>query len=164
MSLDLPHKQPPGPPDVCGTPSMLRAPDDAACCWGAVMGTACTCWREVLVPTPNDDVQEGPNPVQRSRCGDCAYRRDSPERADETPLPDAPEHPFWCHAPRDGKTAGMPLVVAYVHEETGERQEVPHGDSYQPFQRGGRTWNADGTPGTLCRGWAAAAGMVGGTT
>lgn len=144
------------------TPSGFLAPDardDDPCCWGAVMGTACTCWSEVLNVTPDDDVQEGPNAIQRRRCGDCAYRRDSPERADDTPLPTDPGHVFWCHSPRDGKVAGMPYVAAYQHDETGEVRQAEHGDSYQPFRREDRVWNADGTPGTLCAGWAGEAGV-----
>lgn len=134
----------------------LHAPESTGygCCYGAAFtdGERCTCWATVLEPVPTAEVQEGPMPINTRRCGDCAYRRDSPERQerDGDTMPYIPGHIFTCHV-------GMPRAVAYVHP-CGERRETPTGtefDDYHPIQRGDRAWQADGRPAVVCAGWAA---------
>ncbi len=124
------------------------------CCYGAAVydGERCTCWEHIVEPEPTRDVQEGPMPVNPQRCGDCAYRRDSPERQmrDGDTMPYIPGHIFMCHV-------GMPKVVRIVHP-CGETREVPAGveyDDYRPVERGDRAWQADGRPAVVCAGWAA---------
>lgn len=133
----------------------LHAPESSLnmCCYGAAFtdGERCTCWSPVLEPEPTLDVQEGPMPVNESRCHDCAYRRDSPERQqrDGDTMPYIPGHLFTCHV-------GMPRAVAYVHP-SGERVETPPGtenDDYHPIELAGRAWQADGRPAVVCAGWA----------
>ncbi|MHA0288295.1 hypothetical protein ACXYX3_17820 [Mycobacterium sp. C3-094] len=135
---------------------LFRAPEQTAngCCYGAAVydGEKCTCWEPILEPVPTPEVQEGPMPVNTRRCGDCAYRRDSPERAqrDGDTMPYIPGGVFLCHV-------GMPRAVAYEHP-CGERRETPPGtryDDYRPIERGDRAWQADGRPAVVCAGWAA---------
>lgn len=134
----------------------LHAPESTGntCCYGAAFtdGEKCTCWTAELEPTPSTDVQEGPMPVNTARCGDCAYRRDSPERqmrgGDQMPF--MADGIFLCHI-------GMPRAVAFTHS-CGERRETPPGtryDDYRPIERDGRAWQADGRPAVVCAGWAA---------
>jgi hypothetical protein len=127
------------------------------CCWGSVDGPeGCTCWRPVY-----DVAQARPRPpagpdellVQRAKCGDCAYRPGSPERAtayEAETLYDlaAGGTPFWCHT-------GMRRPVSWVHPDG---REVP-GDpaDWQPPMVSGIPYQADGSPGLLCAGWAAIA-------
>jgi len=124
------------------------------CCYGAAVydGERCTCWESVVEPEPTQDVQEGPMPVNAQRCGDCAYRRDSPERQlrDGDGMPYVPGGVFLCHV-------GMPKVVRIEHP-CGETRDVPPGvenDDYRPVERGYRAWQADGRPAVVCAGWAA---------
>lgn len=135
-------------------------PDDdwASCCiGGGIKGPEyCTCWEPVYEldqaeprpPQCPDDLQ-----VQRRVCGDCAFRPDSPERADEfsaEALLDlaASGTPFWCHQ-------GMRRPLAWRHPDG---RTVP-GDpaDWTPPKVRGIPYQADGSPGLLCAGWAARA-------
>lgn len=138
----------------------LATADDATlgCCYGAVLNglEGCTCW----VPVYDID-QDDPIAVDDSRhviavrpemCGDCAYRPRSPERSDPLTageLLDLPAtgDPFWCHQ-------GMRRPQAWTHPTAGIRIDGSPSD-YQPPLRGPVPYRADGTPGELCRGWAA---------
>jgi hypothetical protein len=114
----------------------------------SLLGQACTCWRDVIAPHPARDVQAGPSPVREGRCGDCAYRHDSPERTalEGDTLPYNRDVTFYCHD-------GMPKTIAHVHPSGVV--ELPMGDDYQPVIRVGRAWQADGRPAIVCAGWAA---------
>jgi len=134
----------------------LAAPEQAfnSCCYGAAFtdGERCTCWTAIVEPKPTMDLQEGPMPVNRHRCHDCAYRLDSPERQqrDGDTMPYQPGGIFICHT-------GLPKSVRFVHP-CGEVREVPAGtdnDDYRPVERGDRAWQADGRPAVVCAGWAA---------
>jgi hypothetical protein len=131
-------------------------PDGAlGCCWGAAVygPERCTCWEPVFdvdQADPQLPVAEGSIMVRRSRCGDCAFRRDSPERADrltEDELLDLARSatPFWCHD-------GMRRPVAYRHPVLGD---VPGSTAdWQPPTVSGVPFRRDGSPGLLCAGWA----------
>ncbi|WKW87196.1 hypothetical protein SAVBUCKETDAWG_70 [Gordonia phage Savbucketdawg] len=136
----------------------LRSPEPGgACCYGAAFtdGDNCTCWEPVNepAPVPIEQCQEGPMPVNRYRCGDCAYRRDSPERQaiDGDTMPYTPGGVFMCHV-------GMPRAVRYEHPSGAVVEhpdpDGPHAD-YDPVTRGDRAWQADGRPAVVCAGWAA---------
>jgi hypothetical protein len=126
----------------------FAAPDAIPCCWASAHDLGqCTCWLTVVAPHPTQRVQEGPNAIRSGRCGDCAYRRDSPERreldGDELPYVDTQR--FYCHD-------GTPKTIAYVHPSGAV--QVPGRDSYEPILRDGRAWMADGRPALICAGWA----------
>lgn len=132
----------------------LEPPDpDVPCCMTSMNNPDdCSCWRPVLVPHPSLAVQAGPSPERKERCEDCAYRRDSPERAarEGDPLPYSPGHTFYCHDE-------MPRIWAWVHP-SGVVALTPtgHGEGdYRPTLRDGRAWRADGRPALVCAGWAA---------
>lgn len=127
------------------------------CCYGATSYLdRCTCWE----PVWNVEQQLPRLPVELEHlqprakvCGDCAFRKDSPERSDawqeETLLSLAERgQPFWCHD-------GMRRPVEWRH---------PHGITiagdtadWQPPIVHAVPFRADGTPGLLCAGWAARA-------
>lgn len=134
----------------------LRAPEESLnmCCYGAAVydGERCTCWEPEIEPEPTQEVQEGPMAVNTRRCGDCAYRPDSPERQAMGGdfMPYVPDGVFTCHV-------GMPKAVRFRHPPTGVVVEVPEGtanDDYRPVTRGDRAWQADGRPAVVCAGWA----------
>lgn len=141
------------PDDTGVLPAML------GCCEGAALGglADCTCWIPVYA-----EEQAEPRPPQspsdlraRSRpCSDCAFRRNSPERSsewEEEALLSLPESgdPFWCHD-------GMRKPWAWRHPSTGLLIDADPAD-YQPPQRAGIPYRADGSPGLLCAGWMARA-------
>lgn len=130
----------------------------AGCCIGeAHRGLAgCTCW----IPVYDEDAAEPQPPqsvadltVRDSRCGDCAYRRGSPELADKwlreelMALPQRGE-PFWCHD-------GMRRPTAWVHPTHGRIPGAP--DDWHPRMVGNLPFRANGRPALLCAGWAAIA-------
>jgi len=142
---------PPGLPD--------EWPDDAPdelrfCCYGAAMGGPrdCTCWRPVYDQEQAETLQLDANhEIGTTRCHDCAYRSDSPERGDDS---DAEElegivysgQPFFCHQ-------GMRRVVAWRHPGAGVTIDAPEGD-YDPPGAEGRVYKADGSPADVCAGWS----------
>lgn len=125
------------------------------CCYGdALRGPeACTCWEPIFAveqAPPRPPSSPADLTVRGSRCGDCAYRRDSPEKADEW----SAEHlvhlaatgtPFWCHD-------GMRRPVLWRHPD-GREIEGSTAD-WQPAMVGPVPFRADGSPGLLCAGWA----------
>ena len=131
-------------------------PEAAGCCYGSVVYgyERCTCWEPVfdvdqadpVLPVPDGSIVVRPG----GRCGDCAFRRDSPERADELVEDEllglAREGtPFWCHD-------GMRRPVAYRHPVLGA---VPGSSAdWQPPIVAGVPFRRDGSPGLLCAGWA----------
>ncbi len=134
-------------------------PDDwIPCCQGsAIYGPEkCTCWTPVFAqeqapprfPASADELR-----ARVKMCTDCAYRPDSPERADEYEaellyaLP-IEGKPFFCHA-------GMRRPVAWTHP-AGFAVEGS-ADDYQPAFVNGMPFKADGSPGDLCAGWASIA-------
>lgn len=134
-------------------------PDEAAghrvCCYGvAVYGwERCECWEAVYDKEQADPVlpvPEGSIEVRPSRCSDCAFRKDSPERADphleEELIGLAVEGtPFWCHT-------GMRRPKLYRHPYLGDVPGLP-GD-WRPPQVAGVPFRRDGSPGMICAGWA----------
>lgn len=145
--------------DGTGVPAELLG-----CCYGAAFRGVggCVCWEPVFdieqaeprIPTTMADIEIG-----AGLCGDCAYRKGSPERAEEyaeETLLSLPERgqPFWCHQ-------GMRRPRVYRHPSG---LEVP-GDpaDWQPAIVDVRElpipflaipFRADGRPGILCGGWA----------
>lgn len=131
-------------------------PDDdrAPCCYGSIHGQiGCTCWtpvweheqQPVCPPQRPEDLQ-----AQRRMCGDCAYRKDSPERSNkltEEQLLELAEAgtPFWCHQ-------GMRRAARWVHPDGRELPGQP--DDWQPPMRAGIPYRLDGQPGLLCAGWS----------
>lgn len=130
-------------------------PDDYTyCCHGSAMSgdpLDCTCWEPVY-----DLDQTAPDPTvepsdQPEMCADCAYRSDSPERADADDsemlggLPDG-DNPFWCHQ-------GIRRPTRWRHPLG---REVP-GDpaDYRPPLVAGVPYQADGQPALRCAGWVA---------
>ena len=131
--------------------------DYVGCCEGAAYRglEACTCW------VPEYDVEQAPVSVESvtehgidtrpRRCGDCAYRPDSPERADVYTAEHlvhiaAVGEPFWCHD-------GMRKPDRWRHPQRAE-VVIGSGDDWQPPKVGGIPWRADGRPALLCAGWA----------
>jgi hypothetical protein len=123
----------------------------------------CTCWEPVFdVDQAEPQLRElggdsAGNKIpanvttRHQRCGDCAFRRDSPERSEvytEEELLCLAEsgEPFWCHD-------GMRRPIAYRHSDLGDVPASP--DDWQPPTAGGVPFRADGRPGLLCAGWAA---------
>lgn len=127
--------------------------DEVPCCIGGAMRgpRACTCWQPVFDVDQADVQIEEPNVRTRTECCfDCAYRNDSPERAEgyDDELRDiaGDGSTFACHQ-------GMRRVVAWRHPDG---RELPAGDGdYQPPMVGLVAFKADGTPADLCAGWAA---------
>lgn len=133
---------------------------DVPCCEGYVHGgpERCYCWTPILDPPPAPPV-EGLADTMPDRCGDCAYRPDSPERrgvetasADWSKLVElaATGTPFWCHD-------GLPKVVGWTHPRLPDLvvPVPPDVDDYQPTIRDGIPHRADGRPGSRCAGWEA---------
>jgi hypothetical protein len=131
-------------------PNIIRG-----CCYGELQSwDRCTCW------TPVFDTEQAIPQVITDRaelvaadtlCGDCAYRPGSPEREDtytrETLYSLASrDQAFYCHR-------GMRRPVAYEHPD-GRRVESS-GDDWTPAIVDSVPYQADGTPGVLCAGWAA---------
>lgn len=132
--------------------------DGTGCCWGDVNGGAegCTCW----VPVYNAE-QADPVPLtrpedlqaQRRMCGDCAFRKGSPERdgswKEEALLSLAEEGtPFYCHE-------DMRRPVRWEHPDG--RVIDGSTDDWQPPIINGLPYRLDGRPGLLCAGWVARA-------
>lgn len=89
-------------------------------------------------------------------CGDCAFRKDSPERREaflEEALMELPTtgQPFYCHE-------DMRRPVRWEHPD-GRTVEGSTAD-WQPPIIGGLPYRLDGRPGLLCAGWAARADAV----
>jgi hypothetical protein len=134
-------------------------PADAfGCCWGStIQGPEnCYCWEPVfeieqLAPCPPASADDL---AARTRmCGDCAFRKGSPERADafsEEMLMEtaATGQPFWCHD-------GMRRPARWRHPLLGEVEGSP--DDWQPPIVNAVPYRADGSPGLLCAGWMARA-------
>ncbi|NMO52004.1 hypothetical protein HH310_12450 [Actinoplanes sp. TBRC 11911] len=132
------------------------------CCWGEVnKGTeGCTCWVPVfdvvqkapIPPTSPQDIQ-----AQKRMCSDCAFRKDSKERAEEfteealLALPGAGT-PFYCHE-------DMRRPVHWEHPDGRSIAGDP--DDWQPPIVRGLPYRIDGRPGLLCAGWAARAARAG---
>lgn len=133
-------------------------PDDqgTGCCWGDVQKgpSGCTCWMPVFdveQATPVMPTSMAGFPVQDRMCGDCAYRKDSPERADayteEALLAMPAGGPvFYCHE-------GMRRPVRWEHPDGRTVPGSP--DDWQPLTVRGIPFRADGRPGLTCAGWAA---------
>lgn len=136
-------------------------PDDTTwrgCCWGEAMNGPehCTCWRPVFdveqvpprLPVGAADIQ-----ARDGLCGDCAYRKGSPERADawmEEALLELPTsgQPFFCHD-------GMRRPLQWEHPDGRTVAGAP--EDWQPPRVAGIPFRTDGRPGLLCGGWAARA-------
>lgn len=138
----------------------LHPDDDTArgCCWGDIQNGpgGCTCWVPIwnaeqadpIPPTKPGDIH-----VQKRMCGDCAFRKDSPERREEfleealMELP-ATGQAFYCHE-------DMRRPVRWEHPDG---RTVEGGtDDWQPPIVKGLPYRLDGRPGLLCAGWAARA-------
>lgn len=103
----------------------------------------CTCWREIY-DREQEPVRSAIEPQTRAtRCIDCAYRPDSPERARGDVIEELPN--FWCHQ-------GIRRPRAFQHPD-GRIREVPDSADYQPPVVGGVPYKADGTPADRCAGW-----------
>jgi hypothetical protein len=145
-----------------GALQWIRAhPDDVVsrgCCWGDALDGpgACNCWVPVynldqadpIPPTRPEDIQ-----VQSRMCGDCAFRKDSPERREaflEEALLELPAtgQAFYCHE-------DMRRPVRWEHPDGRTAEGSP--DDWQPPIVAGMPYRADGRPGLLCAGWAARA-------
>lgn len=137
-------------------------PDLASCCYGAANGgiSACTCWQPVYDVEQAPPNLDGVVLIRDRACGDCAYRKDSPERAEaysEEMLLELPAtgQPFWCHD-------GMRRPVAWEHPTLGRVDGDP--DDWQPKIVRGVPFRADGQPALLCAGWAVRVGREGDNT
>jgi hypothetical protein len=131
---------------------------EGMCCDGsAAMGPdRCTCWASEWDQPQADRLQAGPCPSGSPAAADCAFRPGSPEQSgdsryayssegelDEVLLEDAP---FICHQ-------GMRRRLRLVHPSGVEHDAGP--GAYDPPQRPGMAWKADGSPAEVCAGWAA---------
>lgn len=139
---------------ICGTgrslPFLTKADRrrNRYCCMGSVEDgpKGCTCWEPVydLEQVPPNLAEGVVSETRTKRCGDCAYRPDSPEREDGR-LDDI-TGVFFCHQ-------GIRRPVAYRHPDGRVREWVDTTD-YQPPIHGHRPYKADGTPADICAGWA----------
>lgn len=152
--------------DTCGSGSYAArawaaahpGEDGLGCCWGDVSRgpEACICWVPVYAleqapPRPPTSPQD--LIAQPAMCGDCAFRKGSPERADawtEVALLELAEEgkPFWCHA-------GMRRPAHWEHPDGRVVDGSP--DDWKPPMVNGIPYRADGSPGLLCAGWMARA-------
>lgn len=138
-------------------PDMASWPDGMlGCCWGQVSGRGCDCWEpiyEVEQTTPQPVAGDPLNlPARARRCSDCAYRRDSPENADEWQAEGLASlagqgQPFWCHD-------GMRRPIRWQHPAGPTIDASP--DDWHPPRIGCVPYQADGTPALLCAGWGKA--------
>lgn len=134
-------------------PAEDEDPNPGCCMGSAVYGPDhCTCWEPVF-----EQVQAPPRtdeePTTREKCcDDCAYRNGSPEREDDyeeeflRDLSGDARHVFWCHT-------GFRRPIEYRHPDGRTRPGDPA--DYQPAVVGGVGYQADGSPGERCAGWAA---------
>jgi len=116
---------------------------DVPCCESALYSgwERCDCWVIELVE-PQQPICEGPTPIRRKACMDCAYRMDSVERQrGEEPNPSGDL--IFCHW-------NAPMVARAVHPPTGHVIEYAPGVAYDPVQHGSRYWLVDGRPGEYC--------------
>jgi hypothetical protein len=135
--------------------------DGTGCCWGDVLDgpEGCNCWKPVfnaeqadpVLPAAVEDIG-----VQKRMCGDCAFRKGSPERSDEWKqealLSLAEEAtPFYCHE-------DMRRPIRWEHPDG--RVVEGSTDDWQPPIVNGLPFRLDGRPGLLCAGWAARAGRA----
>lgn len=155
-------------PDVEGNPTLIAhfaeqitaaaLLSNGRCCEGLISEGqfACTCWVEVHDVDQVDPIPDVIPSVMARPCGDCAYRKDSPERRGHPEVRGddaflnrivADGEAFWCHD-------GMRQVIALAHP-TGARLEIPRDVSYEPPIVAGRPYRANGTLGALCAGWSA---------
>lgn len=129
------------------------------CCIGAAVygPDRCTCWRPIYDLADQADPRTDLQAEQRAQmCGDCAYRPDSPERQGDPRAAHSAEgeldtvamrHRFSCHQ-------GMRRIIAWRHDKLGITIDADL-DAYDPPIIDGVAYQADGTPGLLCAGWAA---------
>lgn len=126
-------------------------PDWTPCCFGSAVNGhgGCTCWEPVYDAEQAAPRTGEPAELRRRMCDDCAYRPDSPERADAfsedalLALP-ADASVFWCHQ-------GMRRVAAWRHPDG---REVPGAaGAYEPPIVAERPYRADGRPAAVCGGW-----------
>lgn len=134
---------------------------DSWCCHGAAIRgpAACTCWTaiyDVDQAQPRPLTEPGDLQPRPQMCGDCAFRKDSPERADEwseealLALADAGQ-PFWCHD-------GMRRPTHWAHPDGRTISGDPA--DWHPAKLGAIPYRADGRPALLCAGWTARAARV----
>jgi transcription elongation factor Elf1 len=93
--------------------------------------------------------------ARNAMCGDCAYRRDSPERANSDTVAAYSDQldscvdegrPFWCHD-------GMRRTIHHRHPDGRTRTDQATDASYDPPIVERRPYRADGSPALLCAGW-----------
>lgn len=127
------------------------------CCWGETINglAGCNCWRPVYdVEQAAPDVRAVHEAVVRpgGRCGDCAYRRDSPEQADpwtaEELVTAATSGRFWCHD-------GMRRPARWVHPGRPGVSVAGSTADWRPPVVDGVPYRADGSQALLCAGWRA---------
>ncbi|MES2210933.1 MAG: hypothetical protein V4515_12245 [Chloroflexota bacterium] len=119
---------------------------EAWCCYGAVdRGPGgCNCWTPIF-DLRQRKVRTDVEPETRaSRCHDCAYRPDSPERQRGEALEALPN--FWCHQ-------GIRRPKAFRHPD-GRVRPVEDSADYQPPMVAGVPYRASGRPADRCAGWA----------
>lgn len=126
--------------------------DDVPCCYGGMHhGPAgCTCWEPVYDVEQADPSLARQPETRATCCGDCAYRNGSPERDDDfgVELRDVAGDGsrFYCHV-------GMRRVAEWRHPSGRTLPGDPA--DYRPPVLGEVAFKADGTPASLCAGWAA---------
>jgi hypothetical protein len=117
------------------------------CCMGyAGMGKhRCTCWRPVY-DKDQAPIQEDESVIRRKKqCHDCAFKKNSKERAAGVDLENLPH--FWCHL-------GMRRAIYEKHEVSGRaRKLLSRGTHYCPPIKNGIPRKTDGKPAEYCAGW-----------
>lgn len=121
-------------------------------------GESCSCWVPVFNrPQTTPDLGSTPGVMPRM-CGDCAYRKGSPER-EGNPAANGDAalleritvtgEQFWCHD-------GLRRQTGWTHPSGIEVPLPPEGvDNFDPPIVAGVPYRADGTAGALCAGWSA---------
>ena len=126
------------------------------CCLGeGIKGPEwCNCWEPVydLEQQPLTPPGDGEMQPRADLCGDCAYRPDSPERADPWMAETLLSLPstggmFFCHE-------GIRRPRLWRHPDGREIAGSPQ-DYQPPFDEVGRPYRADGRVAQICAGWAA---------
>lgn len=137
---------------ICGIPHSFLTAEDLArqsdgCCYGAAVNGpgSCTCWTPVYSGGQSAPAAGSTIATRATRCEDCAFRPDSPERARGDELQGLTN--FACHQ-------GVRRVVEWRHPDGRVRPGDPA--DYQPPIVNGVGYKADGSPMDICAGWAQA--------
>jgi hypothetical protein len=135
--------------------SEMRKSPNGYCCWGAVMGRDCTCWKETYEPRAQRKPVAGPVEPRPKSCDDCAFRAQSNETRDGEldHIRGSALQSFWCHD-------GMRREVRLTHpdgtvREFGTGWDASYAPSYAALDGSSVAVprRSNGKPAAICAGW-----------